>query len=278
VTGTAGLTLLVYGLVQAAETGWGATDTLAAFAGAALSLALFAVIEWRASRPLVPVAVLNSRLRLGSLLGALTIGAALYSMLFFLTVYMQMGLGFDPLEAGLAYVPMTIVIMATAAFASTLVRRFGAPLVLVVGLALGAGGVAWMSGVSLGGSYTGDVLFPSILVGAAIGLSFVAMTVGITTGVSEKGTGLVSGVMQTGLKGGIALGLAVLTTRLASPELRDVHGEFDAATVAALVDGIGDALVLGAAIAGGGALMIAAMLLRSGASHEPVQVPSPAGR
>src|SRR3954451_10606196 len=141
-TSTAGLVILVYAVVKAVDNGWGSATTLRLLALSFSLLAAFAVIETRARQPLVPFRVF----RIGSIAGAnitgVLTGAALFSMFFFISLYMQQILGFDALEAGLAYLPLAVSIILAAGVASQLVTRLGARPVLVFGLVLVVIGLA----------------------------------------------------------------------------------------------------------------------------------------
>ena len=154
--------------------------------------------------------------RIGSIAGAnvtgLLMGAALFSMFFFISLYMQQILGFDALEAGLAYLPLAGSIVVAAGVASQLTNRLGARPVLVGGMVLVAIGLVWFSQVSVGGSYAADVLGPSLLAGWGLGLAFVPVTIASQGGITEGDAGLASGLINTAQQVGGALGLAVLVT------------------------------------------------------------------
>jgi EmrB/QacA subfamily drug resistance transporter len=212
VTVTAGLSLLVYGLVDAESAGWGSAQTLVLLPLAALLLVAFVVIESRASAPLVPLGIFRLRTLSASNGVGLLIGMALFSMFFFVSLYMQQVLGFDALEAGLAYLPLAGTIIISAGVASQLVTRLGFKPVLMGGLLLVAAGLVWFAQVSPDGSYTADVLFPSIIAGAGLGFSFVPVTIGAVAGSKPEESGLASGLINTSQQVGGALGLAVLST------------------------------------------------------------------
>ena len=270
ITSTAGLVLLVYAVVKAIDNGWGSTTTIVLLAVAALFLITFAIVETRARQPLVPFRVF----RIGSIAGAnvtgLLMGAALFSMFFFISLYMQQILGFDALEAGLAYLPLAGSIVVAAGVASQLTNRLGARPVLVGGMVLVAIGLVWFSQVSVGGSYVADVLGPSLLAGWGLGLAFVPVTIASQGGISEGDAGLASGLINTAQQVGGALGLAVLVTVANSTTNADMtaaHGAH-AALPAALTDGFGQAFLVGAGIAVVGVL-VAALTIRGGTQAEP---------
>ncbi|HEX8085924.1 MAG TPA: MFS transporter [Solirubrobacteraceae bacterium] len=260
VTITAGLSILVYALVDAEDAGWGSTQTVVLLALAALLQLAFFAIERRTSAPLVPFAIFRLRSLSASNAVGLLIGMALFSMFFFVSLYMQNVLGFDALETGLAYLPLALTIIVTAGVASQLVTRLGFKPVLMGGLLLVATGLIWFSQVSVGGSYTGDVLFPAIIAGAGLGFSFVPVTIGAVAGTREEESGLASGLINTSQQIGGALGLAVLTT-IAFANVPDGRPD-----PAALTDGFQDAFLVGAGFALV-AFLIAAFAIRGADSR-----------
>jgi EmrB/QacA subfamily drug resistance transporter len=270
ITSTAGLVVLVYAVVKAVDNGWASTTTLVLLGVAAVFLIAFVAIESRARQPLMPFRVL----RIGSIAGAnatgLLMGAALFSMFFFISLYMQQILGFDALQAGLAYLPLAVSIIVAAGVASQLVTRLGARRVLVGGLVLVAAGLLWFTQVSVGGSYVADVLGPSLLAGWGLGLAFVPVTIASQGGIGESDAGLSSGLINTAQQVGGALGLAVLATVANSTTDADMsaaHGA-RAALPHALTDGFGDAFLVGAGIALAAVLVAALTIKGAGAQPE----------
>jgi EmrB/QacA subfamily drug resistance transporter len=271
ITSTAGLVLLVYAVVKAVDNGWGSTTTIVMLAIAAVLLVAFAVIETRARQPLVPFRVF----RIGSIAGAnltgLLMGAALFSMFFFISLYMQQILGFDALEAGLAYLPLAGSIVVAAGVASQLTNRLGARPVLVGGLALVAVGLVWFSQISVGGSYLADVLGPSLLAGWGLGLAFVPVTIASQGGITEADAGLASGLINTTQQVGGALGLAVLATvanSATNSAMSAAHGA-RSELPQALTNGFSDAFLVGAGIAVV-AVVVAALTIK-GRGAQPEQ-------
>src|SRR3712207_433438 len=137
---------------------------------------------------------------------------ALFSMFFFVSLYMQQVLGFEPLEAGLAYLPLALGIIVSAGVASQLVTRVGFKHVLVAGMLLVAIGLAWFSQVDAGGSYVGDVLFPSLVAAVGLGFAFVPVTIAAVTEVQAHEAGLPLGLGNTAQQIGGAVGPALLAT------------------------------------------------------------------
>ena len=190
---TAGLALLVYTLVDANNAGWGSTQTLALGALSVVLLVAFVLIERRTRYPLVPFSIFRLRTLRGANVIGLLLGMALFAMFFFISLYMQQVMGYEPLKAGLAYLPLAGLIIVSAGGASQLVARFGFKPVLIAGMLLIAGGLFWFSHVSApGGTYVGDVLFPSMLAAVGLGLAFVPVTIAAVTGTkpSRGGTGV----------------------------------------------------------------------------------------
>jgi EmrB/QacA subfamily drug resistance transporter len=245
---TAGLALLVYTLVDANNAGWGSTQTLVLGAISLALLALFAVIEMRRRYPLMPFSIFRLRTLRGANVIGILLGMSLFAMFFFISLYMQQVLGFEPLTTGLAYLPLAGLIVVSAGGASQLVGRFGFKPVLIVGLVFTAAGLFWFSQVSADGSYVGDVLFPSMLAAIGLGLSFVPVTIGSVTGTRPDEAGLASGLINTSQQVGGALGLAVLAA-VANGRTDDVLASGERNPAIALTEGFQDAFLAGAGLA-----------------------------
>jgi predicted MFS family arabinose efflux permease len=206
-------------------------------------------------------------------------GAALFSMFFFISLYMQQILGFDALEAGLAYLPLAGSIVVAAGLASQLTNRLGARPVLVGGLVLVVGGLVWFSQVSVGGSYVADVLGPSLLAGWGLGLAFVPVTIASQGGITAADAGLASGLINTAQQVGGALGLAVLATvanSATNSAMSSAHGA-RSELPQALTNGFSDAFLVGAGIAVAAVVVAALTIKGSGVrpeqEHEPGREP-----
>jgi EmrB/QacA subfamily drug resistance transporter len=263
---TAGLSLLVYTLVDANNAGWGSAQTIGLGALSLALIAAFYVIERRSHAPLMPFpGIFRIRTITGINVSAVLIAAALFSMFFFISLYMQQVLGFSALEAGLAYLPLAVGIIVAAGGSAGLVTRFGFKPVLVVGLFVTAAGLIWFSQVSPGGTYVGDILFPSLLAAVGLGLAFVSMTVAAVSGVEPHEAGLASGLINTSQQIGGALGLAILAT-IANSRTDDALSAGNAVPTA-LTEGFQAAFTVGAGFAIAGAFL--ALVLVSGrASRE----------
>jgi EmrB/QacA subfamily drug resistance transporter len=264
---TAGLALLVYTLVDANNAGWGSTQTLVLGALAVALLVAFVLIERRRRYPLVPFSIFRLRTLRGANVIGLLLGMSLFAMFFFISLYMQQVMGYEPLKAGLAYLPLAGLIIVSAGGASQLVARFGFKPVLITGMLLLAGGLYLFSHVSApGGTYVGDVLFPSMLAAVGLGLAFVPVTIAAVTGTRPSEAGLASGLINTSQQVGGALGLAVLAT-ISTGRTDDVLAAGGQSPAVALTEGFQDAFLAGAGVALAGAVL-AAVLISSRDSRE----------
>jgi EmrB/QacA subfamily drug resistance transporter len=260
VTVTAGLALLVYALVNAVNAGWGSSETLLLIAGALVLLAAFLAIELRSRAPLMPFSIFRLRTLRGADTVALLIGMSLFSMFFFISLYMQQVLHYSALRAGLSYLPLAVAIILSAGAASVGVTRFGFKPILIVGLLFVAAGLYWFSRVpGTGGTFAADVLGPSILAAIGLGLSFVPVTIAAVTGTRPREAGLASGLVNTAQQIGGALGLAILAT-IANSRTNDVIHAGQHNTAIALTKGFERAFLVGSGFALFGALLTAVLI------------------
>lgn len=207
---TAGLSLLVYALVDANDAGWGSAQTIVLLAAAAALIGAFVVIERRSRAPLVPFSIFRARTLTGANLVGLLVGASLFSMFYFISLYMQQVLGYSAIKAGVSYLPLAVSIILSAGIASQLVTRVGFKPVLATGVTLIAAGLVWFSRVSVDGSFAADILGPSLLAAVGLGFSFVPVTIAAVSGIPDHEQGLASGLINTSQQIGGALGLATL--------------------------------------------------------------------
>jgi MFS family permease len=247
VTVTAALSLLVYAVVSTSTYGWGSARTLTLIAVSLVLLAAFVAIELRAKKPLVPFSIFRIRTLTGANIVGVLVGASLFSMFYFISLYMQQVLGYSPIHAGLSYLPLALTIIAAAGIASALVTRVGYKPVLAVGLLFICAGLLWFSRISVGGGFTTDILGPSLLAAAGLGFAFVTTTIAAVSGVPENESGLASGLINTSQQVGGALGLAVLST-IATTHSENLIGS-GTGPKAALTDGFQAAFLGGAGIA-----------------------------
>jgi MFS family permease len=150
-----------------------------------------------------------------------TARASLFSMFFFISLYMQQVLGYSAIHAGLSYLPLALTIVVAAGLGGQLVTRFGFKPILAAGMLFVAAGLLWFSQVSVGGGFLTDILGASLLAAIGLGFGFVTSTIAAVSGVEEKEQGLASGLINTSQQIGGALGLAVLST-IATTRTNDV--------------------------------------------------------
>ena len=271
---TAALMLGVYTIVKpAAEDGWAAPQTLL-LGGLALALAAaFVARQGTASNPLVPLRIFRSRNVSGANLIQILSVAGMFGMFFLGSLYMERVLGYDALELGLAVLPVTLVMgTLSVRFSEPLITRFGARAMVIPGLALIAVGLAWFARVPVDGSYVADVLPTMVLIGAGAGLTFPALMTIAMSGATPSDAGLASGLVNTTVQVGGALGLAVLAT-LSATRTEQLVGD-GASTASALTDGYRLAFAI-AALLVAAAVVVALTVLKSdrpvNAADEPAQ-------
>jgi predicted MFS family arabinose efflux permease len=219
----------------------------------------------------VPLGIFRTRSLTAANIVVFFMGAAVFAMWYFVSLYLQEVLGYSPIRAGLAFLPMTFSIIIATSLARRFIGRFGPGRVLAGGMTLVAIGMALFATVPADGVYVSDVLAPAVLTALGLGFSFVPVTIAAVAGVQGPQSGLASGLVNTSRQFGGSLGLAVLAT-IASQHTRTVaHGGRIDAT--ALTAGFHSAFLAGAAFAVAGALVAAAGLARQGA---PVAEPAPA--
>jgi EmrB/QacA subfamily drug resistance transporter len=261
-TVTAALSLLVYALVDSGTAGWASFQTTGLTAASILLLATFAVIEHRSAAPLVPVRIFRLAALLGSNVAGVLFGAAVYGMFFIITLYLQQVLGYSPLEAGFAWLALSVTALLASVGGAQLVTRAGPRRPLVAGLAIAAVGIWLLSRLPAEATYTADLLAALIVSGTGIGLAFVTMSIGALEGVEERDSGLASGLVNTTQQIGGALGVAVLSTVAVSRTEDVLAGHPMVPPAAALTEGFRDALLVGAGFAAGGALLAAVLIRR----------------
>ncbi|EST39636.1 MFS transporter [Streptomycetaceae bacterium MP113-05] len=211
-TSTLGMVSLVYGFIRASEDGWRDPVTFAAFALAVVLLVTFLLVERRSRQPITPLRMFRDRNRAGTYAMMLSLAAAIFGMFFFLTLYVQNVLGFDPLAAGLAFLPLSAVIAAGAGLASQLLPRTGPKPFMVTGGLFAAAGLSWLTQADVDSTYAGSVLGPMLLFGFGMGMEFVSLTLMAVSGVAEHESGAASGVLNATQQVGGSLGLSILVT------------------------------------------------------------------
>lgn len=245
-TATFGSVALVYGFISAADNGWEATATVAAFASAAILILVFFRIERRHAEPLLDLSLLQDRSRLGGLAVMALIVGVHFAMLFLLVQYLERVLGWTPLGAGLGYLPLTVTVYAISAFAPRLIASFGARALMIAGSAIVAASLAGFALLGEDSHYFPDVLVPLLIHAVGVALIFAPGTVAILHGVPEEHAGTASGLLQMDQQIGGALGIAAITSIYA---LAEVPGRFALGLPAAFCGGV--VLALAAAVVAG---------------------------
>jgi EmrB/QacA subfamily drug resistance transporter len=259
---TAGLILVTFAIVRTDVEGWGSPATLGVMAAGLALLGLFVLIEGKLSKwPLVPLAIF----RVGTLSAANVVvffmGAAVFAMWYFVSLYLQQVLGYSPIRTGLAFLPMNASIVLATTLAGRLVGRVGPGRVLAGGMTLVAIGMALFSRMPADGAYLGDVLAPAVLTALGLGFSFVPVTIAAVSGVGGQQAGLASGLVNTSRQFGGSLGLAVLATVASQRTSALTHGA--APDGVALTAGFHSAFLVGAAFAVAGAVAAVTGLART---------------
>lgn len=209
-TSTFGMGALVYGIVRAASAGWGDTLTIAAVGAGIVLLAVFGLVEARASQPIMPLRLFASRERAGAYAARMLFLGAMMGFWFFTTQFLQGVLGFRPAEAGLAFLPATLPNFAAAIAVPRLTRRLGNGRVLATGLTLALAGMALLSRASVDSLYLSGVALPMVLIGLGQGLTLGPLTVAGVAGVDAQDAGAASGAVNVAHQLGGSLGLSVL--------------------------------------------------------------------
>ncbi|WP_329204360.1 MFS transporter [Streptomyces sp. NBC_00683] len=211
-TSTIGMVLLVYGFIRASEDGWSDSLTIGSFLAALVFLGLFLAVESRSKQPITPLKMFRDRNRAGTYGMMLSLAAAMFGMFFFLTLFVQNILDFSPLQAGLAFLPISVVIAISAGIASQLLPRWGPKPFMVVGAILAALGLGWLTFTDIHSSYLGSILGPMLVFGFGMGMQFVSLTLMAVSGVAPREAGAASGVLNATQQVGGSLGLSILVT------------------------------------------------------------------
>ncbi|MFF3342797.1 MFS transporter [Streptomyces flavidovirens] len=211
-TSTLGMVALVYGFIRAAQEGWSDALTLASFGAAVLLLAAFVLTERRSKQPITPLHMFADRNRAGTYGVMLSLAAAIFGMFFFLTLFVQNVLDFSPLQAGLAFLPVSAVIAVGAGIASQLLPRYGPKPFIVTGALLAAAGLSWLTLTDIHSTYLGSILGPMLVFSLGMGMQFVSLTLMAVSGVARHETGAASGLLNATQQVGGSLGLSILVT------------------------------------------------------------------
>jgi EmrB/QacA subfamily drug resistance transporter len=263
---TGGLIALVYGIVRSSQVGWGSVEVIGCMVLAAVLLVGFLVIESRSAEPLVRLSIFSVRTVRGANAAMFVVACGLFAMFFFNTLYLQRVLGFDALEAGLAFLPFTLGIIIGAGLSQQLIPRLGAREVPLIGLALAAAGVLLFLRLTPESDYLVDILPGIMLTSIGMGLTFLSVTLIATSGIPDGDAGLASGLFNTSQQIGGALGLAILST-IATSKTTGAIEELgrrptESESAQALVDGFHLAWGGTAIFLLGGALLLLLLLRR----------------
>jgi EmrB/QacA subfamily drug resistance transporter len=257
---TAGLVVIVFAIVKAQPWGWGSAKTIGLLAAGAALLGLFAVIESRSKAPLMRLSIFKVRTLATADGVLLLVASGLFGMFFFASLYVQQILGYSPLRAGLAFLPITAGIVIGAGIAQQLIKRIGIRNLALVGVTIAAAGLAWLIRLPVHGSYTTDLLAGLLPMSIGMGFTFVPITLLGTGGVKADDAGLASGLFNTAQQVGGSLGLAILSTFAVSRTTSLLHTGHGHA--AAAVSGYHVAFLVAALMLALGAVILAVALRR----------------
>jgi MFS family permease len=269
VTVTVSLMIAVYAIVNGNEEGWTSFQTLGLLALASVLLAIFLGIEARVGSPLMPLGLFRLRnVAISNVVGVLW-AAAMFAWFFLSALYLQLVLGYSPLQVGLAFLPGNLIMAVfSLGLSAKLVMRFGIRAPLAVGLLLAGAGLALFARAPVDGTFAVDVLPSMILLGIGAGMAFNPVLLAAMSDVEQSEAGLASGVVNTAFMMGGALGLAVLAS-LAASRTETLQDAGDG-PLAALTGGYHVAFMIGAvfAVAAGaiGGLFLRAQM--PAAAHE----------
>lgn len=260
---TLGMSALVYGLVRAAESGWGDPLTIASFAAAALLLATFVRIEQRARQPITPLRLFADRERVGAYLARMLVVGAMFGMFFYLTQFLQGAEGYSALKAGFAFLPVTLSIFAMVKVVPRLLTWVGPTRTLVGGLAFALVGLLWLSRITTASHYLTEIAPPMLLVGIGMGLAFTPLTQAGIAGVDNHDAGAASGLVNVFQQLGATVGIGVLVTVFAAAS--------KGSGAAGLAEGVPTTIAVSAGLVAG-ALAVVLTVMRPGprASRSPI--------
>jgi EmrB/QacA subfamily drug resistance transporter len=277
VTVTAGLIALVYGIVNVQKAGWTSASTIGFGVVALILLSAFVAIEQRQRAPLVRLGIFRVRTLRTANVSMLLVASGLFAMFFFTTLYVQRVLGYTPLEAGLAFLPVTVGIGIGAGLSQPLVKRIGIRTTSIIGMSIATLGMLLLITSDADGTYLNDVLLGLGPISVGMGLTFVPVTLLATSGIEHEDAGLASGLFNTSQQVGGALGLAILSTLAVNRTENHLGGLPGQPTVVqqgeALVTGFHWAYFGGAIFFVAGIIVMITMLKRSDEAQVDVDRP-----
>ncbi|MEC4574427.1 MFS transporter [Streptomyces virginiae] len=209
---TVGMVALVYGFIRASQEGWRDPVTLGSFGLAVVLLTLFILNERRSPQPITPLHMFADRNRAGTYGIMLMLACAIFGMFFFLTLFVQNVLGFSPIQAGLAFLPVSAVIAVGAGLTAKLLPKFGPKPFMVCGALSSAVGLAWLTQIDVHSTYLGSILGPMLFFALGMGLQFVSLTLMALSNVTDRESGAASGLLNSMQQVGGSLGLSILVT------------------------------------------------------------------
>lgn len=264
---SAGMIGVVYAIVSTTEYGWGSPHVVAPAVGGLVLLAVFAVVELHIARvPLIPLRALARRRLATANLVVFLYGFAIVAAWYFVALYLEQNLGYDPFQIGIAFVPMAVIIIGCALASGTLTVRFGTGRVLTAGMGLIAVALVLFAVMPVRGSYLGNVLAPIVVTAVGVGVSFVASVSAATDQSATRDAGFAAGLMNTSRQIGGALGLALLATVAAARE-HALTGRVSA--IAATTSGYRYAFVASAVVAILATLLAATLIRPPFTAREP---------
>ena len=269
-TGSLGLFALVYGFSHAETTSWSDPLTISALAASAVLLTGFLVLERRVAHPLLPLHIVWDRARGGAFATIALAGSAVFAVFLFLTYYLQQNLGYSPLKTGLAFLPMTVMIVLTATTVQTRVLgRTGARPIVITGMSLGIIAMLLFTRLTPHGAYATDVLPALLLTGVGMGCIFAPAFSTATLGVERSDAGIASAMVNTSQQVGGSVGTALLSTIFASAaaSFATAHAHARTSPSAASIHGYTTAFYWAAALFGIGLLVALLVLPSDGAAR-----------
>jgi predicted MFS family arabinose efflux permease len=271
---TGGLMALVYGITEANDYGWGSGTTWAIFAGALAILGAFVAWERRHPEPLMRFGILRIRTVLGANVAGFILGTAMFAMFLMLTLYMQQVLGYSAMQTGVAYLAVAGTAILWSGVAAQLVTKVGVKPVTIAGMVFLTIGLVYFTQVSVGGSYLGDLLPGFLLIGIALGFSFVPISIAALAGIEPAEAGLASGLFNTSQQIGGALGIAALSAIATTRTSDAIQG--GATQSDALVDGFQGAFWAAMVVAAIGIVVAISLIRREELATEHASEPVPA--
>jgi EmrB/QacA subfamily drug resistance transporter len=269
---TLGVGALVFGIINASEAVWNSPVPVTAVSAGVVLLVIFVLIERKAVQPIMPLRLFASRRRTGAYLARFLYLGAMIAFFFFTTQFLQEVLGFDPLQAGLGFLPMTAVNFAVAVAVPRLVGRLPASIPLLAGILLTLAGMFWLSFAGAGSSYLTGVALPMILIGAGQGLAFAPLTSFGIVGAPASDAGAASGLLNTFHQVGMCLGLGVAVAAAATVPATGTAAVILAAQVSAALTTGSVLLFLALALA---AALILPADLTGRCTAQPTAAPTP---